>query len=240
MKLIPDEQWTVYHDAISAVRRLGLPFTLGGGFALAAYTGRWRNTKDIDFYILPGQRVQFVDVLSQAGFRDYFPQLAYDRGWIYRGFRDGAIVDLIWSMANRRANVEKAWFEHSQELKIRDESIRLIAAEELLWCKMYVLQRDHSDWPDVLNLLYATGPALNWGRLLDNVGEDMPVLRALLTLFAWICPARAAELPADLKRRLKLHPLPLVSKPEERRRIQLLDSRNWFAAHQPIEKPLEV
>src|ERR1051325_10484166 len=50
---IHDEQWEVYSIAIQTLRKAGVRFLLGGGFALAAYIGRWRNTKDIDFYIFP-------------------------------------------------------------------------------------------------------------------------------------------------------------------------------------------
>src|SRR5437764_11493688 len=49
---ISSSEWATYRAAIKAVRRAGIPFLLGGGFALATFTGRWRDTKDIDFYIL--------------------------------------------------------------------------------------------------------------------------------------------------------------------------------------------
>src|SRR5579859_2214761 len=53
---ISESQWKVYAGAMDAIRSAGVPFMLGGGFALAAFTGRWRDTKDIDFYIRPGDR----------------------------------------------------------------------------------------------------------------------------------------------------------------------------------------
>jgi len=240
MELIPDEQWAVYRDAIAAARTTGLPFMLGGGFALAAYTGRWRNTKDIDFYVLPKQRQAFIDAITEAGFVDYYGQVPYDRGWIYRGFRDGTIVDLIWSMANRRAEAQPSWFEDSTSVEVRGEPLKVIAAEELLWCKMYVMQRDHSDWSDVLNLLYAVAPNLDWRRVLENLEEDLPIMRALLTLFGWLCPSRASELPESLKQRLNLATTARVSIREEERRIRLLDSRDWFAGRLPPDKVLAI
>jgi hypothetical protein len=45
---IPDEQWSVYREAVDAVQADGCRVLLGGAFALATYTGRWRNTKDLD------------------------------------------------------------------------------------------------------------------------------------------------------------------------------------------------
>lgn len=240
MDLIPDDQWEVYREAIGLARRTGLPFMLGGGFALAAYTGRWRNTKDIDLYILPHQRENFIDAITSAGFSDYYSQRAYDRGWIYRGFKNGTIVDLIWAMANRRAEAAVDWFENATELTVRGEKLRVIAPEELLWCKMYVMQRDHSDWPDILNLLYAVGPEMDWQRVIEHVHDDVAVLKALLTLFSWVSPEQAARLPQTLRRRLHLNGAEPLAREAEDRRIRLLDSRNWFAARLPEDKVLEV
>src|SRR5579859_1327278 len=63
-KAVSQEQWEIYSKAIEAARSAGVRFMLGGGFALAAFTGRWRDTKDIDFYILPEDRDRVVAVLS--------------------------------------------------------------------------------------------------------------------------------------------------------------------------------
>jgi len=213
---------------------------LGGGFALAAYIDRWRNTKDIDLYILPEQSQHFIDALANAGFVDYYSQLPYDRGWIYRSYREGVIVDLIWSMANRRAQVEESWFQSARSIVIRDEPLQVLPAEELLWCKLYVMQRDHCDWTDVLNLLYASGAWLDWDRLLRRVGHDFAVLRAALTLFSWLCPGRVAQFPAKVRRQFQLPESTLISAQEEQRRPRLIDSRAWFAPFQPDDVPLEV
>ncbi len=238
--IIPAGQWANYRSAIEAAHKAGIQFLLGGGFGLAVFTGRWRNTKDIDFYILPRDREAMIAALSSMGFVDYFDQRPYDPGWIYRSVRDNIIVDIIWSMANRRAVVDELWFKRAQTVVIRDETIQIVPAEELLWCKLYILQRDHCDWTDIFNLLHAVGPQIEWSHLLERVGSDIPLLQAALTVFTWLCPKRAAALPPRLRQKLCL------SKPEkdarecEPDRIRLLDSRNWFAAYQPKDKYLEV
>ncbi|MGH7868364.1 MAG: hypothetical protein ACREP9_12250, partial [Candidatus Dormibacteraceae bacterium] len=107
---IPEEEWSFYTIAIRALRDAGISFMLGGGFAFAAYTGRWRDTKDIDFYIEPGAREAAVRALGSVEFEDYYRHLPYDRKWIYRSTRSGVIVDVIWAMANKRARVDKSWF----------------------------------------------------------------------------------------------------------------------------------
>jgi hypothetical protein len=236
---ISPDQWETYRAAIHALRDAGIDFLLGGGFALAIYTGRWRNTKDIDFYIFQKDRDRAVAALAKAGFHDYFDQLPYDRKWIYRSTRDGMIVDIIWSMANQRAQVDNLWFENSTPLSMRGEPLRVVPMEEFAWCKLYILQRDHCDWTDVMNLLYAAGTKLDWTRLLVRLENDWPLLKGLLSVYGWLCPKQAAALPETLYKKLRLNP-PAASKHPKQERIRLLDSRGWFAALLPKNKPLEI
>ena len=237
-KLIPEDQWRTYIKAIEAVRATGVPFMIGGAFGLACYTGRWRNTKDLDFYILPEHRDKVIEALSRAGFNDYYDTLAYDRRWIYRSDNDGVIVDIIWAMANQRAEVEPNWFEHAPVVILHSQALQTVPAEELLWCKLYVLQRDRCDWPDVINILYAVGPDLDWDRILRRIGDDRSLLIGALSAFTWISPDRAALLPESIRALAAPGSNSAGNGEMERRRVQLLDSRPWFAAYQPEDKPL--
>jgi hypothetical protein len=236
--IIAPRQWAVYRHAIETLRKAGIPFMLGGGFALAVYTGRWRNTKDIDLYIAPSDREAAIKAITRAGFTDYFQTLPYDRNWIFRTTRDRMIVDLIWGMANQRAQVDALWFDHAVPISIRGESLLAIPVTEFIWCKLYILQRDHCDWTDVMNVLYAAAPLINWDHLLIRLEDDWPLLKSLLTLYGWLCPASARELPETLRRRLSLERP--TSPPPGRNRIRLLDSRGWFAALLPKNKLLEI
>jgi len=237
---VSQQEWAVYSRAMDALRAAGIPFMLGGGFALAAFTGRWRDTKDIDFYIRPADRQQTVQALDAAGFKDYFAQRPYDRKWIYRSIRSGVIVDIIWSMANQRAQVDEVWFERAGALELRGQHLLIVPPEEFMWCKLYILQRDHCDWTDVFNLLYALGHRLDWSRLVARLGEDVPLLRALLSVYGWLCPKYVLKLPALVWRRLGMRtPKPSGKRPE-RNHIRLLDSRGWFAALQPLDRKMEI
>ncbi|HZQ47715.1 MAG TPA: hypothetical protein VFC07_11925, partial [Verrucomicrobiae bacterium] len=144
------------------------------------------------------------------------------------------------SMANRRAEVDELWFERAKNVVIRDETIQIAPAEELLWCKLYILQRDHCDWTDIFNLLYTIGPQLDWNHLLERLGADVPLLQAALMVFNWLCPNRLTGLPPRLRKQF-IPPTPKKNANQCRMdRIKFLDSRNWFAAFQPKDKCLEV
>src|SRR4051812_12020534 len=64
---ISEEEWDVYQSAIEVLRSTGVPFMLGGGFALATFAGHWRDTKDIDFYVMPKDREVVIAALTRAG-----------------------------------------------------------------------------------------------------------------------------------------------------------------------------
>ncbi|MFN7945079.1 MAG: nucleotidyltransferase [Blastocatellia bacterium] len=233
--LFDDQQGEIYRCVIELAMDAGLPFALGGGFAINAYTGLSRNTKDLDLYVLPRDRTAMIDVLNRAGLRDYYDQAPYDRGWIYRGFDNGTIVDVIWEMANHRSQVDRHWLTRGPLVEVEGMQLRLLPPEELLWGKLYVLQRDRCDWPDILNLLYATGEDLDWQRLLDRVGRDDGLLAGVVTVFAWLCPGRAGNIPAWLWQRLRL-PEPVINSSVEvnRDHVVLIDSRPWFS---PVLNP---
>src|SRR6266536_1921025 len=74
-------EWNIYRAAIHALRNEGIQFLLGGGFARAGFTGHWRDTKDIDFYVRPGDRERARNALTRSGFADYYENHPYDRGW---------------------------------------------------------------------------------------------------------------------------------------------------------------
>jgi hypothetical protein len=239
--IIPDDQWRIYLDAIRVIRKTGSRFVLGGAFGLAGYTGRWRNTKDLDFFVLPSDKDKVIDAITKAGFEDYHPKLCYDRGWIYRATRDDVLVDIIWQTPNRRSEVDEQWFQRGRALTMRDEQLSVLPAEELLAIKLYVLQRDRCDWPDLLNLLYCTCGELDWPHVLNRLGPERPLLGGLLQVFNWVAPDKARLIPKDVRALFCLAaPSADDLREGEEYRARLLDSRPWFAAHQPRDKPMQL
>jgi hypothetical protein len=220
---LPPEQNELYTQVMKEAMRRGLRFAIGGGFASNLYTGVWRNTKDLDIFVLESDREFFVALLTDLGLVDYYDQKPYDRSWIYRACRGDLIIDVIWQMANHRAPVDEVWLNSGPCVELDGGHFPVVPPEETLWTKLYVMQRERCDWPDALNVISALGPELNWARLIDRVGEDAALLKAALSVFAWICPRRAMELPAWIWGRLQAEP-PANGDP----RPHLLDSRPWL------------
>jgi hypothetical protein len=229
---IPDEQWDVYRRVIREARALGVRFAFGGAFATACYTGQLRNTKDLDLYIVRGDLDAMKRAMSVAGLQDHYEQLPYDRSWIYRSSRGDIIVDAIWAMANHRATVDERWVTEGPEVAIRGELVRAIPIDELIWCKLYVFQRQRCDWIDVFNLLDAQVQAVSWNQLMDQLGEDIPLLTGALAVFSWLAPDRARSIPRSVWAKAGLQAPPAIDGADlSLTRANLLDSRPWFIRH---------
>ncbi len=233
-KLLPAEEWQLARPVIGAAGERNVAIAAGGGLAQAVYAQRARRTKDIDLFLLPRDRQTMVESLANAGFVDYYDQAPYDRSWIFRGIRDGLIIDLIWQMANHRAQVDHRWLERGPTVEIDGTLLRLMAVEELIWTKLYVLGRDRCDWPDLLNILYIQASQLDWPHLLDRLGEDAPLAASLLCVFGWICPLQAREIPARVWNCLGVaRPCDDRACPIDWSRVRRLDSRDWFGPQLP-------
>jgi hypothetical protein len=229
-ELISAQEWRTYAQIIQAAQARNVPLAIGGGFAFSAYAHRWRSTKDIDLYILHEHLEEMIDILRGANFQDYFEQLPYDRRWIYRAHRNGLIVDLIWGMANYLTQTDAGWLTGETEIEIRGTAVKLLPVEELIWAKLYVLQRDRCDWPDLLNLIHTQAEKIDWDRLLARVDKDLRLVGGVLNVFSWLCPDRAHVVPQWVWQRVGLLP-PTEHEPPcaaQAERVPLLDRRDWF------------
>lgn len=237
VELIAPEHWLVYERVMREVIERGIPFTLAGGLATATHTGHWRDTNDMDLHILPADRERVIQMTEQLGLRDVESRSSYDHGWTYRATEGKVIVEAIWKMRNRCAEVDREWIERSLEIELRGLRVRVTAPEEMIWPKLYVLMRERCDWPDVLNYLYYCAEGLDWEHLLHRLGDDKPLLCSVLGVFSWISPDRISTVPEWVWRIVDARPSPDDS--EGLRRARLLSTCNWYGPMsngRPLEK----
>jgi hypothetical protein len=227
-ELIENSEWEQCDEVVTALRQEGIAFALGGGFAFFEYSPRGRTTKDVDLFVKHEDMDRIRGILARHGFRDYHDEEAYDRSWIYRAERDGLIIDFIWAAPNHRMQVDDRWLTNGRSVTIAGCKIQLLPPEELIWSKIYVLQHDRCDWPDLLNVLYNEAETLDWEHLLNRMGDDAPILGALMSVFRWLSPDKAVGLPNWIWQRLGLSPLTITTSETERERAAILDTRNWY------------
>lgn len=226
---IPDDQWLIYRGVLEELTSHGIPFALGGAFGVAVYTGRWRNTKDLDIYVTPDRREEVIQVLTGQDLVDYYDVLPYVREWIYRSHTGEIIVDAIWAMANQCANVDEDWLTRGAQVRIKGSAYQALPPEELVWAKIFVMNKERTDWPDIFNIFAAVGSQMDWSHLLGRMDKEQPLLRAVLSVFGWLDPGTTGKFPTWIWDHMSL-PVPGGDPSLEaiKYRADLLDTRPWF------------
>lgn len=197
-----------YCRVMTALQKARVPFLVGGAYAFARYTGIVRHTKDFDIFVHPRDFDRTLEELKRGAgcsIKRPFPH------WLGKGYRgDGGedFVDVIFSSGNGIARVDDLWFEHAVDEEVLGIPVRLCPAEEMIWSKSFILERERYDGGDVAHILRARAEDLDWDRLLARFGPvHWPVLFTHLVLFRYIYPGEADRIPArvmeDLIRKLR-------------------------------------
>ena len=180
-----------YQNTLELLSSSGVPFLLGGAYALGHYTGIERHTKDLDIFVRANDIERALNVLEQEGFR---AELTFPH-WLGKAHKGEEFIDLIFSSANGIAIVDDAWFEHAVEGKVFDCRVQLCPAEEVIWSKGFIMERERYDGADIAHILRARAEHLDWSRLLQRFGIHWRVLLTHLTLFGFIYPSERNKIP---------------------------------------------
>jgi hypothetical protein len=117
-------------------------------------------------------------------------------------------MDVIFNSGNGVARVDDLWFEHAPRTNVLGVIVRLSPAEEMIWSKAFIQERERFDGADVLHLLREVGPSLDWPRLLMRFGDYWRVLLSHLILFGFVYPDKRENVPQwvmdELTRRLSV------------------------------------
>jgi len=171
-----------------------IPFLVGGAFALHAYTGVVRDTKDFDLMVRPEDVRQVVEVFGRQGWE---AEVTFAH-WLAKVRRGEVFIDIIFSSGNGLCRVDEAWFEHGQPAAVFGVEVKLCPPEEMIWQKCYIMERERFDGADVAHMVRSLGMQLDWPRLVARFGPDWKVLFAHLVIFSFIYPSKTDLLPVGL------------------------------------------
>ncbi len=181
-----------YRRAMAALRTAGVPFLVGGAYALARYTGIARHTKDFDVFLRREDVERALAALAGMGLEVDLPF----PHWLAKAYEGDLFVDLIYSSGNGVARVDDRWFEHAEEGEVLEVPALLCPAEEIIWSKSFIMERERYDGGDVAHLLRCRGRVLDWNRLLERfAGADARVLLTHVILFGFIYPGERETIP---------------------------------------------
>lgn len=187
-----------YVDALKVLDHHRIPYVVGGGYAMAYYTGIARTTKDLDIFVRPSDEKRVLSVLADAGYRtEYFYPF-----WIAKALCGDAFMDILYNSGNGLCPVDDEWFIHSCDVEVHGYRTRLCPAEEQLWSKAFVQDRDRFDGADVNHLILARGHLFDWDRLLRRFAGHERVLLAHLILYGYVYPNHRDHVPDQVIQRL--------------------------------------
>jgi hypothetical protein len=172
----------------------GIPFLIGGGYALRHYAPNVRGTSDLDVFVRRRHAQPFLRALSAAGIDSdlRFPH------WLGKARIEGECIDVIYSSGNGVAEVDDDWFTHAVPASVCGVPVMLSAPEEMIWSKAFVMERERYDGADIAHLLLACHDRLDWRRLLARFGPHWRVLLSHLTLFGFAYPGERDRVPRPI------------------------------------------
>jgi hypothetical protein len=187
-----------YTEALQALAQSGIPFLLAGTYAVSAYTGISRETKDIDVFC----KVEDVERI-----RRYFEGLGYrtemhDPRWIAKVWKGKHFLDVIFASSNSAVPITDEWFEHARRTEVLGTEALMAGPTELIWSKVFVQNRDRFDGADVTHVILKHSADVDWHRLLRHMNGHWEVLLAHLIYFRWIYPGERDVIPSWLMREL--------------------------------------
>lgn len=196
--LLRPEAVAFYRRALEALDGARVPFLVGGAFALAEHAGVVRFTKDLDLFLREPDLQAALDALRAAGLET---EITFSH-WLAKARADGWYVDLIHGSGNGVAVVDDAWFDRAPSAQVLGRRALLVPAEELLWSKAWVQERERYDGADVMHLLRARGAALDWQHVLDRFSALWELLLSIVVMYDFVYPADRAGVPSWVRRDL--------------------------------------
>lgn len=183
------EPTDVYRCGLAALQTAGIPVLVGGAYALSHYSGIARPSKDFDLFLRHADLDRALRVLAQEGFETEVP---YPH-WLAKARVGDDFIDLIFRSGNGVSGVDDGWFERAPEREVLGLTARLVPAEEMLWTKAFIMERERFDGADVAHLIL--GHDLDWDVLLQRFEPHWQVLFAHLVLFGFIYPSERERVP---------------------------------------------
>jgi hypothetical protein len=194
----PLKQETMFRETLTLLNRCRVPYAVSGAFALQVHTGIWRSTKDIDLFLAPEDLPAAICCLQKNGFRCQVK----DPVWLHKAHRNGFFVDLITGMSNAVITVNRSWIENARPAMVLDVRVCVLAIEELLVSKLFVLRRERFDGADIAHIVYASRGNLDWDRVFTLVKEHWEILLFALVLYRYVYPAYSHYVPSWVWQRL--------------------------------------
>lgn len=180
-----------YKKSISLLKKSGIPFMIGGTFAVKAYTRIDRQTKDVDFFCKASDYPKILNYFTKLGYKTSIE----DERWIAKVHEGKFFFDIIFNSANAIMPVRELWFTNSQKAPIYDMDVSILGPTELIWSKAFVADRHKYDGCDIAHIILKQHKVIDWDQLLRYFDQYWEVLLMHIINFRFIYPSEREHIP---------------------------------------------
>jgi hypothetical protein len=199
----PPEAETFYAESLKLLTESGIPFLLSGTYAVTAYTGLVRPTKDLDVFCKAGDYPKILAFFQERGYRTDVE----DERWIAKVWQEKHFFDVIFAMSNGTAPITDEWFTANDTINVYGTEAKITPPTELILSKMFIQDRYRYDGADVAHVILRANDRIDWQRLLRYMEPYWEVLLTHLLNFRFIYPTERDVIPTwvmeELTSRLK-------------------------------------
>jgi len=169
-----------------------ISFAVLGGVASAAY-GRPRWTKDIDIFLRGEDADAALTALADAGFETE----RTNPSWIFKGFRDGVMVDVIFKVKSD-VYFDDEMAARTQLIEFAEVEIPVLSPEDIIVTKAIAADEEAPwHWYDALGVIATTD--LDWAYLVSRARKSPNRILSLLHF------ALSIDLPVSVTAIRSLH-----------------------------------
>ena len=179
-----------YKEALELLNENGTNYLLGGAAAFFHYTGCFRDTKDLDIFCKSSEYPRILKFFGERGYRTEIT----DARWIAKVFNGEYYIDIIFDTPSGICCVDDSWFAHANTCELAGVNAKVLSAEDLIWCKIYVQNRERYDGADVNHVMLRYGSKLDWRKLFDRLDRHWQLLLGQLMNFQFIYPSEFQDI----------------------------------------------
>ena len=110
----PAEAMAFFGEALHLLKESGIPFVLSGTYAVTAYTGISRPTKDLDVFCKAGDYPRILAYFQARGYRAEVE----DERWIAKVKKGRHTFDVIFNSRTAATPITDSWFAEKHTTKI--------------------------------------------------------------------------------------------------------------------------
>jgi hypothetical protein len=157
-----------------ALKQAEVPFALCGGFA-AWVRGAPEPFHDVDFVVPPDRAGAAREALAGAGFDVEEPP----EDWLFKAFRGGAMVDVIFRLSGADVTIEA--LAGADDLDVLSVRLPVLPATELVVSRLTPLNDHYCDLAPQLEVARALREQVDWDEVARRTADN-PFARAFLFL----------------------------------------------------------